>query len=344
VKVLYVGGTGEISTACVWRSTEVGHEVHVFNRGRAGEPLPPEVRRITGDLDDAAAYAALGEGCYDVVCQFVAYDLARVERDARVFGGRCGQYIFISTASAYRKPPRQYVITEAVPLGNPFWLYSQAKADMEAYLVRQHASGRLPVTIVRPSHTHRTRFPGGIAGGDDWAWRMLSGRPVILHGDGTSLWTLTYSTDFAVPFVNLFGKPAARGEAFHITRHLEAHMWNDIMAAMGRALGAQPRIVHVPTETLVQYNSAWAGPLLGDKAWPVIFDNSKVMSVAGRFECEVSMEDGLRRAAEQYFKHRAAAYKPDAARHALLDRIAAEQEALGRNGGPTDGNVVIHRL
>jgi nucleoside-diphosphate-sugar epimerase len=329
MKVLYVGGTGEISTACVGRSVEAGHDVHVFNRGRSDEALPAEVRRIVGDIADDAAYEALGKAHYDVVCQFVAYDLARVERDVQVFGGRCGQYVFISTASAYQKPPEHYVITEATPLANPFWPYSQAKADMEAHLLRRHAEGRLPVTIVRPSHTHRTRFPGGISGGDDWAWRMLNGRPIIVHGDGTSLWTITYSTDFAVPFVNLFGKSAARGQAFHITRHMQGHTWDHIVQAMGRALGAQPRIVHVPTQTLVRYNPEWAGPLLGDKTWSVLFDNSKVMSVAGRFECQVSMEEGLRLAAEHYRK-RASAYRPDAARHALLDRLAAEQEALGK--------------
>jgi nucleoside-diphosphate-sugar epimerase len=203
---------------------------------------------------------------------------------------------------------------------------------MEAYLMHRHAEGRLPVTIVRPSHTHRTRFPGGIATGDDWAWRMLEGRPVIIHGDGTSLWTLTYATDFAVPFVNLLGKKKALGEAFHITRHMLAHTWNDIYEALGRALGVQPRLVHVPTETLVRYDPAWAGPLLGDKAWSVLFDNSKVMAVAGKFACKVSMEDGLRLAAEHY-RRRAAGYRPDAARHALLDRVAEEQIRLGAGRG-----------
>ena len=328
MKVLYIGGTGEISTACVRRSVDAGHKVTIFNRGRTGEPLPESVHRITGDMEDAAAYDALGKANFDVVCQFVAYDLARIERDVQVFGGRCGQYVFISTASAYQKPPTRHILTEDVPLANPFWPYSQAKADMEAYLMHRHAEERLLVTIVRPSHTLRTRFPGGIATGDDWAWRMLTGRPIIVHGDGTGLWTLTYATDFAYPFVNLFGKKKALGEAFHITRHLQADMWNTIFEAMGRALGAAPRLVHVPSETLARYDPAWAGPLLGDKAWPVLFDNSKVMAVAGKFECKVSMEECLRRAAEHY-RLRAAAYKPDPARHALLDRVAEEQLRLG---------------
>lgn len=328
MKVLYIGGTGEISTACVWRAVEAGHEVAVFNRGQRREELPGQVRRIVGDMTDDAAYAKLGAEHFDVVCQFLAYEMDQVRRDAEVFGGRCGQYVFISTASAYQKPPTRVVITEDVPLANPFWPYSRKKADMETWLFEQHGAGRLPVTVVRPSHTHRTRFPGGIMGGDDWAWRMLHGKPIIVHGDGTALWTLTYSTDFAVPFVGLFGRDAALGEAFHITRHLESHPWDHIYTEVGRALGVEPKLVHVPTDTLVRYHPDWAGPLLGDKAWSVLFDNSKVMSVAGEWTCQVSLEEGLRRAAE-HVKKRLEAFQPDAERHALLDRIAEEQEALG---------------
>ena len=328
MKVLFIGGTGEISTACVWRAVERGHDVAVFNRGRRGEDLPAAVRHIIGDLADPAAYAALGAERFDTVCQFLAYEMEQVRRDAEVFGGQCGQYIFISTASAYQKPPTRVVITEDVPLANPFWPYSQKKADMEAWLMAQHAEGRLPVTVVRPSHTHRTRFPGGMASGDDWAWRMLGGKPILVHGDGTALWTLTGSEDFAVPFVGLFGKPAALGEAFHITRHMESHPWNHIYAECGKALGVEPSLVHVPTDTLVRYNPNWAGPLLGDKTCSVIFDNSKVMRVAGEWTCPLSMEEGIRRAAG-HVKQRLETYQPDAARHALLDRIAEEQSALG---------------
>jgi len=328
MKVLYIGGTGEISQSCVWRSVEAGHEVATFNRGRRREEMPAGVRQITGDLSDEAAYRALGGEGFDVVCQFLAYEMPVVKRDVEVFGGRCGQYIFISTASAYRKPPTTWLITEDVPLANPLWPYSQKKADMEAWLFAQHADGRLPVTVVRPSHTHRTRFPGGMVSGDDWAWRMLHGKPIIVHGDGTALWTLTYSTDFAVPFVGLFGKEAAVGEAFHITRHLEAASWDHIYTEVGRALGVEAELVHVPTETLVRYHPDWAGPLLGDKTWNAVFDNSKVMSVAGDFACAVSLEEGIRRAAA-HVRQRLETFEPDPARHALLDRIAAEQSALG---------------
>ena len=301
MKVLYIGGTGEISYECVRRSAEIGQQVTVFNRGRGEEPLPPGVRRIVGDLADEAAYARLGEEGFDVVCQFLAY----------------------------QKPPKHHVITEDTPRENPYWAYSRAKAQMEAYLLEQHRAGTLPVTIVRPSHTYRRRFPGGIAGGDDWAWRLLNGKPIVVHGDGTSLWTLTHSSDFAVPFANLLGNDRALGQAFHVTRHMEAHPWNDIVAEVARALGTAPKIVHVPTETLVRYNADWAGPLLGDKSWSVLFDNRKVMSVAGDWRCRVSLPEGMKRAAEHYFRFRAPAYQADPKLHALLDRIAAEQSALG---------------
>ncbi len=328
MKVLYIGGTGQISYACVRRSVEVGHDVAVFNRGRSGEPLPEGVRQITGDLADDAAYAALGAGHFDVVCQFLAYEGDTVRRDVAVFGGRCGQYVFISTASAYEKPPRAVVVTEQTPLVNPYWAYSRAKADMERYLLNRHAAGEIHVTVVRPAHTYRTQFPGGIARGDDWAWRIEQGKPVIVAGDGTSLWPLTHSSDFAVPFVGLLGNGRADGEAFHITRHMDATTWNDIFAEFARSLGREATLVHVPTETLIRYDPAWSGPLLGDKTWSVLYDNSKVKAVAGDFRCRVSLPDGLAAVARRW-RRRAETYRPDPAAHALLDRIAAEQMALG---------------
>jgi len=328
MKVLYIGGTGEISYECVKRDVALGREVAVFNRGRNDEPLPDAVRRITGDLGDDAAYARLGQEKWDVVCQFLAYRMETVRRDVEVFAGQCGQYVFISSASAYQKPPQRLVVTEDVPLVNPYWPYSRTKAAMERYLMDQHAAGRIPVTVVRPSHTLRSRFPGGMARGDDWAWRMLQGRPVLVHGDGTSLWTLTHSSDFAVGFCGLLGADKALGEAFHVTRHLESHTWNEITAAAGAAIGVEPKIVHVPSETLIRYRPDWAGPLLGDKTWSVLFDNSKTMGVAGRYECKVGLAECMERAAE-HWRRRADAYQPDPDTHALLDRIAAEQSALG---------------
>ena len=329
MKVLYIGGTGEISYACVQRSVAVGHEVTVFNRGLNDEPMPDAVRRIVGDVNDQAAYGALGDGGFDVVCQFLAYDLAAVQRDVAVFSGRCAQYVFISTTATYQKPPPHYVITEETPQDNPYWPYAQAKIAMEGFLRERHAAGKLDVTVVRPGHTLRRSFPGGIARGDDWAWRILNGKPVIAHGDGSSLWTLTYGTDFAAAFVNLLGKREAIGEDFHITRHMLSYTWNDIFIEMGRSLGAQTIMAHVASDTLFRYNADWGGPILGDKAWTVIFDNSKVKSVAGDFECTMDLAASMRAVAGHY-ERRAAGYRPDPKVHALLDRIVAEQGALGR--------------
>jgi nucleoside-diphosphate-sugar epimerase len=303
--------------------------VTVFNRGHVDEPLPVGVHRITGDIEDRTTYAQLGEGHFDVVCQFLGYEPSTVARDVQVFGGKCEQYVFISTASAYEKPPKKHILTEDTPLGNPFWDYSQAKADMESYLLEQHRLGRLNVTLVRPSHTVRRRFPGGIVRGDDWAWRLQNGRPVLIHGDGTALWTLTHSRDFAVPFVGLLGNSAARGEAFHITRHLVAYSWNEIFLEMATALDAKPDFVHVPTDTLVQYDPAWIGPLWGDKAHSVLFDNTKVRHVAGPFECHLGLPEIMSHAARHY-RARATCYQPDGKLHALLDQIATDVRSVGR--------------
>ncbi len=330
MKVLFVGGTGEISLPCVEQACQDGHEVTVFNRGNTSETLPAGVAVIVGDLGDERAYAALADQRYDVVCQFVAFDLADVQRDAAAFGGQCDQYVFISTASAYEKPPRGYVLTEDVPLKNPFWEYSQKKADMEAYLMEKHRQRRLNVTVVRPSHTVRRNFPGGIVRGDDWAWRMKNNRPVLIHGDGSALWTLTHASDFARPFVKLLGNRRAYGQAFHITRHLQGFTWNAIFEAMAAALDATPDFVHVPSDVLVRYNPQWSGPLFGDKFHAALFDNSKVMQAAGPFNCETDLSQMMRSAADHY-RQRAASYCPDPQLHNLLDTIATDMNSIGRH-------------
>jgi nucleoside-diphosphate-sugar epimerase len=182
---------------------------------------------------------------------------------------------------------------------------------------------------VRPSHTFRKRFPGGMAGGDDWAWRILNNKPIVIQGDGTTLWTWTHSDDFAVPFSGLLGNDRAAGKVFHITRHMEAFTWNDIYTQMGEALGVETQIVHVPTDTLCRYNSDWEAAMLGDKTWCAIFDNSKVMNVAGEFSCKVGLAEGMKRVAEDFLANRRDSFEPDADRHALLDRVVADQLALG---------------
>jgi nucleoside-diphosphate-sugar epimerase len=327
MKILYIGGTGEISYECLLRSVEAGHQCTVFNRGRDPEPLPRGVRRIVGDMASPADYEALGRETYDAVCQFRAFTPLEGRRDLAVFGGRCGQFVFISTASAYQKPPAQGRITEETPLVNPFWEYSRQKADLERLLLDAHHRGQLPVTIVRPSLTYRRRFPGTFASGDDWAWRMRQGRPVIIHGDGQALWTFTHSYDFAALFVPLLGNPNALGEAFHIMTDT-TFTWEFLFEAAARALDIQPRFTFVPTQTLIRYNAAWTGPLLGDKAWTSLFDTSKIQRVSGTINKTVPLDDGFKRVMLK-FEERMKSFTPDPQLHALIDRIAREQDALG---------------
>jgi nucleoside-diphosphate-sugar epimerase len=325
VKVLYIGGTGEISYSCVLESLRLGHDVSVLNRRETEQALPEEVRHIPGDLNDAASYAALGSEHFDAVCQFLAFDAARIDRDLASFAGRTGQYVFISSASVYSKPIDRFDwITESTPIENPFWEYSQKKARMESQLLRAHAAQKLPVTIVRPSHTYRRRLPSALGGGDWTARRMKSGRPVIVHGDGTSLWTLTHASDFARPFVRLLGNPAALGEAFHITGD-GVHTWDEILTQMARALGVEPRLVHVASDTLVRYEPAWKGPLHGDKAPSTLFDNSKVSAVAGAFPTLVSIEAGFAAAAPHVLQRLDRGAGEDQELDAKVDRILREQ-------------------
>lgn len=326
LNVLFIGGTGQISLPCVQLAVEAGHKVTVFNRGRSEEKLPHGVRTIIGDMKDRASYGALGDERFDVVCQFMLFTPDQMDEDIRVFTGKTGQYIFISSASVYEKPARHYVITERTPAVNPYWPYSQAKIAAEEKL---RATSGLPWTIVRPSHTVRNGIPSMMNDGDLSARRMLAGKPVIVCGDGTTPWTLTRSVDLAKPFIGLFGKEKAIGEDFHITAD-RGHGWDAIYRTIAKGLGVEAKIVHVPTDTLVRYHAEWEGPLMGDKTWAALFDNSKVKSVAGDFTCAEDLETILAEPIA-HVKRRLAGPAPDAgAMDALFDRIAAEQSALGR--------------
>jgi len=325
LNVLFVGGTGQISLPCVKEAVDAGHRVSVFNRGLRDAALPAGVTSITGDMKKPEDYARLGEQRYDVVCQFMAFTPDQMAQDIATFAGKVGQYIFISSASVYEKPARHYIITEETPAVNPYWKYSQDKIACEE-LLRQ-ARG-LDWTIVRPSHTVRTGLPTMMNEGDVIARRMLAGKPVLVAGDGTSPWTLTRSADLAVPFVRLFGNKAALGETFHITSD-RGYGWDQIYRAIGAGLGVEPKIVHVPTDTLVRYHPAWEGPLLGDKTWAALFDNSKVKRVAGDFTCETDLAKILAEPI-RYFKQRQAAKTPyNTDNDAVIDRIIADQMKLG---------------
>lgn len=321
MRVLYIGGSGEISFDCIHESVRLGHEVSVFNRGNHNGGLPDACRFMTGDITDDAAYSKLADEDFDVVCQFRLFSTEEIQRDIELFAGHCGQYVFISSASAYRKPVQDLPITEATPLINPYCLYSAAKAQMEALLKGQD---RLSYTIVRPSHTYRTNLPVTAVCRPTNVSRLLRGKPVLVQGDGTSLWTLTHAEDFARPFARLLGNERALGEAFHITAE-RGWMWDQIVAAVAEALGVEDyTIAHVASDTLIRYQPDWEGPLLGDKSPSVVFDNSKVKAVAGDFDC-VDPWVGMKRVAERY------PVDPngfDADEDSLLDRIIAEQAAL----------------
>lgn len=325
-KVLFIGGTGQISLACVNEAVAQGHKVSVFNRGHVRAKLPAGVTSILGDMKNSASYGELAGEAFDVICQFMAYTPQEMETDLKLFSGKTGQYIFISSASVYEKPSRHYVITEKTPTVNPYWAYSQQKIACES-LVKQSAG--LAWTIVRPSHTVRTKIPSMVGDGDGFAQRLLEGKPVIAAGDGNAPWTLTRSEDFAKPFVGLFGKSGAMGEDFHITSD-RGHTWDAIYKAIARGLGVEAKIVHVPTETLVRYNFEWQGPLSGDKSWTALFDNSKVKAVAGDFSCAEDLDVILANSLMNFRARMAANGAPrPGANEALMDRIASAQSALG---------------
>jgi nucleoside-diphosphate-sugar epimerase len=323
--VLFVGGTGQISLCCVEAALAAGHRVSVYNRSQTPAGLSREVEVITGRFDDDEAYAALGRRSFDVTCQFIAYTEEEVRRDLNTFRGQTAQYVFISTASAYQKPVRQFRITEETPLENPYWEYSRKKIACEQLLRSQT---ELPYTIVRPSHTTRTRVPSVFMEADQAPSRMLRGLPIVVHGDGSTLWPVTRSEDFAIPFVRLFGDKRALNDYFHITTD-HAFTWDEIYRAIGRGIGAQVEIVHVATDTLIRYQPEWIGPVLGDKKYSVLFDNSKVKGVAGDFHCETDIDRVVAASCEAFRQRLGGASPGPGAWDPLFDRIVAEQRALG---------------
>jgi nucleoside-diphosphate-sugar epimerase len=274
--VLFVGGTGTISAACVSHALDEGFEVTVFNRGRTTDrPVPDGVRVLKGDARDAAAVRDLvRRRGFDSVVNFLIWTTDQVRSDIETFAGKTGQYVFISSASAYQKPVARLPITESTPLSNPFWQYSRDKMACEDVLVRAYRQEGFPATIVRPSHTYdKTMLP--FEGGWTVLDRMRRGRPVVVHGDGTSLWVLTHHEDFAQAFVRLLASPQAIGDAFHITSD-EVLTWDQIHHIVAGAAGTEARLVHVSSEEIAQVLPCWGPPLLGDKSHSVIFDNSKV--------------------------------------------------------------------
>jgi nucleoside-diphosphate-sugar epimerase len=322
MKVLYIGGTGEISTSCVSASIAKGHEVTVFNRGHSETRLPPEAIHVKGDLRDAAPYEPLKNQQFDVICQFLAFTPETIERDIDFFSGRCGQYIFISTASAYQKTERLERITESTPLDNPYWAYSRAKAACEGLL--QEAS--IPATIVRPSHTYRVRVPSTVVDGNHLVWRLSRGKPVIVHDNGESLWTLTHAEDFARAFVQLHGNEAALNEVFHITSE-DAHSWRNILQMVAAALDCDADLRFIGSSRLISHIPALEGPLLGDKANNMILDNSRIRSVTNGWQCRIELEDGIAQTVDLAREKLAAGYTPDLQLDEMVDQILEAEVA-----------------
>jgi nucleoside-diphosphate-sugar epimerase len=326
--ILYIGGTGTISAACVRRSVALGHEVAVLNRGTARRPLPPQAELIEADIRDAGAVrAAVGERRFDVVAEFLAFTPEHIATDLELFEGRTGQYVFISSASAYEKPPRRVPVTESTPLRNPFWKYSRDKIACEDVLVAAHRERGLPVTIVRPSHTYDERLLPTLGGWTDIA-RMRAGRPVIVHGDGTSQWTITHSDDFAVAFTGLLGNPAAIGDAFTITG-THAPTWNQIYGWLADAAGVDsPDLVHVASDTIAAFAPDLGPTLIGDKAHSMVFDSSKVTQLVPEFRTTITFDEGARRILAHYDAH-PDEQRIDEGRDAVFDRIAAHARSAG---------------
>lgn len=291
MKVLFIGGTGIISSASSRLALERGIQLTLLNRGQSIRPVPQGATVLQGDIRDPnSARAALDGLTFDAVVNWVAFTPEHIETDLALFQGRTGQYVFISSASAYQTPPAALPVSESTVLDNPYWEYSRNKIACEERLVRAYREAKFPITIVRPSHTYDcTLLP--MDGGWTVVDRMLRGERVIVHGDGTSLWTLTHHADFARGLIGLLGNPHAIGDAFHITSD-EWLTWNQIFQTVAHAAGTQAKIVHVPSDLINAYDPRWGAGLLGDKSHSFILDNSKIKRLVPDFRCVIPFARG----------------------------------------------------
>ena len=336
MRALFIGGTGTISAAIVRRLVnEMDWEVWLINRGNRAHAVPQGVHQITADIhDEADVLKKLGEMTFDVVGEFIGFTPEQVERDWRLFRGRTRQYIYISSASAYHKPAASHIITEGTALANPHWAYSRAKIACEEFLMKKYREEGFPVTIVRPSHTYDERhIPLGVHGKNGF-WqvieRMRQGKPVIIQGDGSSLWHVTFNRDFAVGYTALMGNRHAIGEAFQITGD-EVLTWDQIYATIADALGVELHAYHVASEYLAavgdKYGYDLEGNLLGDKAVCVCFDNSKLKRLVPDMKTTIPFHVGVRIALDYVLSHPEECQIPDPEFDAWCDRVIAALEA-----------------
>jgi nucleoside-diphosphate-sugar epimerase len=329
LRVLFIGGSGVISSACARVAVESGDiDLYVLNRGRSTtRPLPSGVTELRGDIRSPGSVRdVLKDLEFDSVVDWVAFTPEHVAADADLFRGRTGQYVFISSASAYQTPVSRLPVTESTPLRNPYWQYSRDKIAGEDLLTRLYREEGFPATIVRPSHTY-DKTKTVLSGGWTSLARMLAGRPVVVHGDGASLWTVTHHEDFARAFVPLLGHPRTLGEAFHITSD-DVLTWDQIAHSLAAALGVTATLVHVPSDVIAAADPAWGAGLLGDKTHSMVFDNSKIRSVVPGWRAVIPFERGAREIASWYLAD-PARQVVDPELDALMDKLV---EAYAVNG------------
>lgn len=336
MKILFVGGTGIISRACTLAALKAGHEIVHLNRGSRPGLVPSGVKTLKADIRDPVRTQSALKGMYfDCVVNWVAFKPDQVMQDMAIFASHTGHYIFISSATVYRKPPPHWIITESTPLGNPFWKYAREKIACEEVLLKAFAEKGFPCTVVRPSHTYDDGWiptPLG-SSGFTVANRMLQGREVVSPGDGQSLWTLTHSLDFARGFTGLLGNPEAVGQVYHITSH-EVMTWDRIYETIASAMGIETNIIHVPSDLIYRINPAIGEGLLGDKAYSTTFDNSKIKTLVPEFRAVIPFEEGIRRSL-QWFSEHPEARSVDSRKDKEIDRIVSLwKRTLDHTGNP----------
>ena len=333
MKILMIGGTGTISSAITRQLAAAGHDLWLLNRGNRHDEVPAGVHQLIADIsDEAKVLQLLGDEYFDAVCEFIGFLPSQVERDIRLFTGRTRQYVYISSASAYHKPASSHLITEGTTLANPYWQYSRDKIACEELLLKAHREQGFPMTIVRPSHTYCERGVPVSVHGLKGSWqvlrRMLDGKPVIVQGDGSSLWTLTWNEDFARGFIGLLGNPKAIGEAFQIMSD-ESLTWNQVYQAVADALGVPFKPYYVASEFLAAVSPRewdFTGNLLGDKAVTVVFDCTKLKRAVPGFCATTRFHEGVRRCIDYLWAHPECQVE-DPEFDAWCDRVIEAQEA-----------------
>ena len=330
MRVLFIGGTGNISTDVSQLALAQGIDLYHLNRGRTGLEVPGVHTLVADAHRPAEVDAALGTLTFDAIVNWIAYTVDDVERDIARFGGKTAQYVFISSASVYQKPPAHPVITESTPLHNPYWQYARNKIACERRLDQAFRDDGFPSVIVRPSLTYATVFPVAIGGWKCYtlADRMLKGQPIIVHGDGASLWTVTDARDFAKGFVGLLGNPQTPGNAFHITSD-EILTWNQIYETIAGALGVEANVVHIASDFIAKVRPATGAGLLGDKAWSSIFDNTKIKAYVPGFQATIPFREGIRRTLAWFDEDPRRKWINDAVNEEIDAILASYEHAVG---------------